>query len=106
VRARTHLVATAVTAGAVGVLLAGGVAQPTGTNAAQAKASRIYTLRIGDRVLIPSVGQRCTVEVEGGAPELFCSRGHGARDQVTFFRDNILVWKVGNPDHEAWSGKP
>jgi hypothetical protein len=106
VRARTHL-ATAIAAGAVGVSFAAGLGHlAAGTNAAQAKASRVYTLRMGDLVLIPSVGQRCDVEVEGGAPEFFCSRGHGARHQVTFFRDNILVWKVGNPDHEAWSGKP
>jgi hypothetical protein len=105
VRARTHL-ATAIAAGAVGVSCASGLAHLAGTNAAQAKPSRVYTLRIGDLVLIPSVGQRCDVEVEGGAPELFCSRGHAARHQVTFFRDIILVWKVGNPDHEAWSGKP
>jgi hypothetical protein len=25
---------------------------------------------------------------------------------VTIFRDKILVWKVGNPDHAAWSGRP
>jgi hypothetical protein len=38
---------------------------------AQAKASRIYTLRVGDRVLVPSVGQQCSVYMEGGAPELY-----------------------------------
>jgi len=63
-------------------------------------------LSIGDRVLIPSVGQRCAVYVEGGAPELFCSRPRGAHHQVTFFRDSVQVWKAGNPDNPVWSGKP
>jgi hypothetical protein len=72
---------------------------------AQAKASRVYSLRVGDRVVIPSVGQRCSVEVEGGAPELFCA-ALGARHQVVFFRDSISVWTAGNPDKPAWAGKP
>jgi len=25
---------------------------------------------------------------------------------VTIFRDEILAWKVGNPDRPAWAGKP
>jgi hypothetical protein len=105
-RARSHLIATAVAAVAVCAALAGSVGHLAGTNVAQAKAYRLYTLRVGDRALIASVGQQCTVEIEGGAPELFCSRRYGAHHQVTFFRNNILVWKLGNPDNAAWSGKP
>ncbi len=65
-----------------------------------------YTLRVGDEVSVPAVNQRCAIYKEGGAPELFCARPRHARHQVTIFRDSILIWKVGNPDHPAWSGKP
>ena len=78
----------------------------TTATAAEALAAHRYTLRIGDKVTVPAVGQLCAVYVEGGAPELFCSRPQHARHQVTIFRDSILVWKVGNPDRPAWSGKP
>jgi hypothetical protein len=76
------------------------------TPAAAASASHRYTLRVGDRATIPAINQRCTVYREGGAPELFCARPLQPRHQVTIFRDSILVWKVGNPDRPAWSGKP
>ena len=105
-RTRTQLVVTAVAAGAVGASLAGGVGHLTAAYAAQARASRVYTLRVGDRILVPSVGQRCTVFVEGRGPELFCSRPHGAHHQVTFFHDSVQVWKAGNPNNPVWSGEP
>jgi hypothetical protein len=34
------------------------------------------------------------------------ARQRSAHHQVTIFRDRILVWKVGNPDRPAWSGRP
>ena len=74
--------------------------------AAGASAAHRYTLRVGDRVTIPALGQRCAVYKEGGAPELFCARPSRPRHQVTLFRDRIQVWKVGNPDSPVWSGKP
>lgn len=63
-------------------------------------------LRIGDRVTIPAINQVCALQTEGGVADLFCARPRKPRHQVTIFRDNILVWKVGNPDHPAWAGKP
>jgi hypothetical protein len=78
----------------------------TTSTAADASAAHRYTLRVGDKVAIPAVGQLCAVYTEGGAPELFCARPRHARHQVTIFRDSILVWKVGHPDAPAWSGKP
>jgi hypothetical protein len=72
--------------------------------AAEAPAAHRYTLRVGDRVTIPAVNQRCAVYTEGGAPELYCARPRHARHQVTIFRDSILVWKVGNPDRPACRG--
>jgi len=74
--------------------------------AAEASAARSYTLRIGDKMTVPAVGQLCAVYREGGAPELLCARPRHPRHQVAIFRDSILIWKVGNPDRPAWSGKP
>jgi hypothetical protein len=74
--------------------------------AAEASAAHRYTLRVGDKVTIPAVGQLCAVYREGGAPELFCARPRHARHQVTIFRDSIHVWKAGDPDAPVWSGKP
>ena len=83
-----------------------GIAKITPAPAAKAAGPHRYTLRLGDRVTIPGVRQRCAVEAEGGAPELFCARPRHPRHEVTIFRDSILIWKVGNPDRPAWSGKP
>jgi hypothetical protein len=74
--------------------------------AAEASGAQHYTLRIGDKVTIPAVKQTCAVYMEGGAPELYCARPRHPRHEVTFFRDSILIWKVGNSDRPAWSGKP
>jgi hypothetical protein len=82
------------------------VGQLTGSQSASAAASHAYTLRAGDKVLIPIVNQVCTVSEEGGSPDLFCARAKNPRHQVVFFGDSILVWTHGNPDKPAWSGKP
>ena len=82
------------------------IGQMTGARAAKASATHVYTLHIGDKVTIPAIRQVCSVSTEGGAADLFCARQRNAKHQVTIFRDNILVWKVGNPDRPAWSGKP
>jgi hypothetical protein len=95
-------------AAAVLVVTASGalvVGQMTGPRPAEASPTRAYTLRIGDRVSIPVISQVCTVSTEGGAADLFCARPRKAHHQVTIFRDSILVWKVGNPDRPAWTGK-
>ena len=76
------------------------------TPAAEASAAHRYTLRVGDKVTIPAVNERCAVYTEGGAPELYCARPRDPRHQVTIFRDRIQIWKVGNPDGPVWSGKP
>ena len=95
-------------AAAVLVVTASGplvVGQMSGPRSAEASPTRAYTLRIGDRVTIPAINQVCTVSREGGAADLFCARPRKAHHQVTIFRDSILVWKVGNPDRPAWTGK-
>jgi hypothetical protein len=82
------------------------VGQLTHAHSAEASATRAFTLRIGDKVLIPSINQVCAVSTEGGAADLFCARPRNAHHQVAIFRDSILVWKVGNPDRPAWAGRP
>ena len=83
-----------------------GIGAATVGAAAGASASHRYTLRVGDKVTIPAVGQRCAVYKEGDAPELFCARPSSPRHQVTLFRDRIQVWKAGHPDTPVWSGRP
>jgi hypothetical protein len=104
VRAHKRLVTTA----ALLVSLGGAfiVGQLTQMSAAEASATHLYTLRVGDKVAIPAINQVCSVSTEGGAVDLFCARPRNAHHQVTIFGDNILVWKVGNPDRPAWTGKP
>jgi hypothetical protein len=99
-----RLIATAGLAIAVGGSFI--VGQITGSGSAEASSARAYTLRIGDKVTIPAINQVCEVSTEGGAVDLFCARPRRAHHQVTIFRDNIPVWKLGNPDRAAWSGKP
>jgi hypothetical protein len=83
-----------------------GIAKIVTAPAADASASRVYTLHVGDKVTIPAVRQHCAVYTEGGSPEFYCARPLHPRHQVTIFRGSILIWKVGNPDRPAWSGKP
>jgi hypothetical protein len=99
---RRLVLAAVLVAAAIGFSIGKIAAAP----AAEASAAHRYTLRIGDKVTIPVVNQRCAVYKEGGAPEFYCARPRQPRHQVTIFRDSILIWKVGNPDRPAWSGKP
>ena len=102
-RTLKRFIATAVLASALGGAFALG--QMMNTRVAEASPSRTYMLRTGDKVAIPAIRQVCSVSGEGGAPDLFCARPRNAHHQVTIFRDSILIWKVGNPDRPAWSGK-
>ena len=97
-------IAIAVLAGSVAAAFA--VGQISGTTAADASATRTYSLRVGDKVTVPAIRQTCSVFREGGAPELFCARLRSPHHQVTIFRDRIQVWKAGKPDSPAWSGRP
>jgi hypothetical protein len=76
-----------------------------------ASPSHAYTLRVGDRVTVPAIGEVCVVSITRGIdsnagpfhPYFFCS-GQGYH-QVDFFHDRIVVWKTGQSDHPVWSGK-
>jgi hypothetical protein len=83
-----------------------GIGTVTTAPAAGANAGHRYTLRVGDKVVIPAIRQRCAVYMEGGAPELLCARTRRARHQIAVFRDRIQVWKVGHPEAPVWSGRP
>jgi hypothetical protein len=76
------------------------------TSTAAASSTHKYTLRLGDKAVIPAIRQICSVYSEGGAIELFCQKTRKPHHQVTIYRDSILVWKVGDPDHPAWHGRP
>ena len=102
-RRSQRLIAAAAIAGTIGASFV--IGQMRGTRVAEAAATRTYTLRSGDKIAVPAINQVCTVSGEGGKPDLFCARPRNAHHQVTIFRDTILVWKVGNPDRPAWSGK-
>ena len=93
------LLVTAVAAGLIG-------GQFIRAHAADASTTHRYTLRLGDKVTVPALGQVCSVQKEGGAVDLFCAKRLRPHHQVTIFRNQILVWKIGNPDHPAWTGKP
>jgi hypothetical protein len=99
---RLVLAAVLVTAAAIGFSIGKIAPMP----AAEASAAHVYTLRIGDKMTIPAVNQRCAIYTEGGAPELYCARPLHPRHQVTIFRDRIQIWKAGNPDGAVWSGRP
>ena len=99
-----RLVAAAALAGTAAVSFFFG--QLAGTRPAQASVAHAYTLRLGDKAVVPAIGQVCSVSTEGGATDLFCARARNARHQVTFFGDSIVVWTVGNPDKPAWTGRP
>jgi hypothetical protein len=103
VKAPGHLTLTAsLAAAAIGF----SIGKITMAPVAEGSAAHRYTLRVGDRMTIPAVGQLCAVYMEGGAPELFCARPRHARHHVTIFRDSIRVWKASNPGAPVWSGKP
>jgi hypothetical protein len=99
-----RFIATLALTGSIGASFV--VGQMTGLRSAQAAATQRYVLRLGDKVSIPAINQVCAVSTEGGAVDLFCARPRNPYHQVTIFRDNIFVWKVGNPDRPAWAGKP
>jgi hypothetical protein len=91
---------------AASVAIGFGIGKVVSAPAAEASAAHRYTLHVGDTATIPAVSQRCAVHTEGGSPEFYCARPLHPRHQVTIFPDSILIWKVGNPNRPAWSGKP
>jgi len=59
----------------------------------------------GDILRVPAAATRCTVSVEGGFPDLFCSRIPRGRYTVTFFSDTIQVWRNRHPEAPVFSAR-
>jgi hypothetical protein len=70
-------------------------------------AAHIYTGRVNDVFRVPGAALRCEVGQEGGAINTSC--GHvpyaQARYQVVFYKNNLLVFRLGNPDRPVWSSR-
>ena len=81
--------------------LAGYAANPAAAPAAS-KGS-VYTARVGDVVRVPSAAAQCKVGQEAGAVNLVCAHTPRARFSVVFFKDNLLVYRNGNPDKPVFS---
>jgi hypothetical protein len=66
------------------------------SNAVSVSASghRIFTVRPGDILRVPTTATRCQASHEGGIPNLFCSRTHRGRYQVVFWKDSVQVFDL------------
>ncbi|MGZ4414207.1 MAG: hypothetical protein ACXVRZ_07545 [Gaiellaceae bacterium] len=70
-----------------------------------ASSARVYTAAVGDVVRVPAAATRCEVGQEAGAVNLVCAHTTRARFSVVFFKDNLLVYRNGNPDNPAFSAR-
>jgi hypothetical protein len=77
----------------------------TASSAAAAGKSRVYTGRAGDVLRVPAAAARCTVSREAGATNLICVHTPRARYSVVFYRDNLFVYRNGNPDNPVFSAR-
>jgi hypothetical protein len=64
-----------------------------------APSTRVYTVRGGDVVRVPAAATRCEASQEGGFSNFLCSREPEGRFQVVFYKDSVLVSRVGDPDN-------
>ncbi len=83
--------------------LAGYAANPAAAPAAS--NGRVYTAGIGDVVRVPSAAARCEVGQEAGAVNLVCAHTPRARFSVVFFKNDLLVYRNGNPDNPVFSAR-
>jgi hypothetical protein len=74
---------------------------------AGAAATHVYTGRLYDVFRVPSASVRCEVGKEGAALNMSCEHVPYARAryEVVFYEDNILVYRLGNPDKPVWSAR-
>ncbi len=63
---------------------------------------RVYTLRQGDVVGMPTSAVRCEATHEAGIPRLFCRRTRDSRYQVVINRDVVQVYDLEHPDVEPF----
>ena len=69
------------------------------------QSRHVWIGRQGDVLRVPAAATRCLVSGEAGSPDLFCSRIPRGRYTVTFFSDEILVWRNGRPDKPVFSAR-
>jgi hypothetical protein len=82
------------------VVLAGGRNEKRRLSARPAPRSRVfYTLRTGDVARAPLAATRCEASGEAGIPNLFCTRTPRGRYQVVFYKNDVLIFRVGDPDN-------
>jgi hypothetical protein len=72
-----------------------------------ASTTHVHTGRLYDVFRVPAAAVRCEVDAEAGSVKLSC--GHApyakARHDVVFYKNNILVYRLGNPDNPVWSAR-
>jgi hypothetical protein len=84
---------------ALALVVAFVLGQATNPGASSAAADgHVYTGRLGDVFRVPGAAARCEVSQEAGAPNLICFHVPRARYSVVFFKDDLLVYRNGNPD--------
>jgi hypothetical protein len=94
----------------VAVALAAAFVAGRATNppaAVGASATHVYTGRLYDVFRVPGAAIRCEVNAEARSLKLSCEHtpfSH-ARHEVVFYSDNILVYRLGNPDKPVWSAR-
>jgi hypothetical protein len=69
------------------------------TSTRTTSSTHVYTVRGGDVVRVPTAATRCEASYDGGFPNFFCSRKPEGRYQVVFYKDSVLVSRVGDPDN-------
>src|SRR5205823_4324781 len=85
------------------VAVAAGLLVGRATNppaAVGASATHVYTGRLYDVFRVPGAAVRCEVGSEAGSLNVSCEHvpfSH-ARHEVVFFKNNILVYRLGKPD--------
>lgn len=82
-------------------LLAMGALALVIVGAAAGASSNVVTLNASDVAIFGPV--QCTANVEAATPEFLCQRRQTPQYQASIYADNILIWKIGNPDDPIFS---
>ena len=61
----------------------------------------------GDEFRVPAASTRCFVSGEGGATNVHCAHVPFAKAQyeVVFYRDNLFVYRFGDPENPVFSAR-
>jgi hypothetical protein len=69
------------------------------------ESERVFVGRSGDTFRVPAAETTCKVSAEGGKSNVICHHVPQHRYDVYFYRSNILVFRVGQPDKVVFSAK-